>query len=158
MTATLTLFRPSILDPIEADGRTQTREPGFAHDRPRRSAPGDGEQPQLREPGSATFRAPTARDGRQLELREAPAVAPPAAPVPAPAPAAAPERDGTSHQPMVQHDGGPTLDDLIVGVWEGLAAHATVACPACNAAMTPRYSAGPAPVGGRCRSCGTTIA
>jgi hypothetical protein len=54
--------------------------------------------------------------------------------------------------------GGPTLDDVLVGVWEGLSAHRTVACPACGAAMTPRYGAGPAPVGGRCGGCGTTIA
>lgn len=53
--------------------------------------------------------------------------------------------------------GGPTLDDLVVGVWEGLAAHRTVACPACGEAMTPRYGAGSAPVGGRCGSCRTTI-
>jgi tRNA(Ile2) C34 agmatinyltransferase TiaS len=53
--------------------------------------------------------------------------------------------------------GGLTLDDLVVGVWEDLAAHRTVACPGCGEAMTPRYGAGPAPVGGRCRSCGTTI-
>jgi hypothetical protein len=58
---------------------------------------------------------------------------------------------------MVQQGGGPTLDDLVVGVWEGLAAHRTVACLACGEAMSPRYSAGPVPVGGRCRSCGTTI-
>jgi hypothetical protein len=56
-----------------------------------------------------------------------------------------------------QQGGGLTLDDLVVGVWEGLAAHRTVACPACGAAMTPRYGAGPAPVGGRCGGCGTTI-
>jgi hypothetical protein len=116
--ATLTLFRPSILDPVEDEGRTQLREPGFAPDRSR-SAPGDGEQPQRREPGSA-----------QLDDVD---------------------------KPMVQH-GGPTLDDMLVGVWEGLAAHRTVACPACGEAMAPRYSAGPAPVGGRCRSCKTTIA
>lgn len=54
--------------------------------------------------------------------------------------------------------GGLTLDDLLVGVWEGLSAHRTVACPACGEEMTPRYGAGPAPVGGRCRGCGTTIA
>jgi hypothetical protein len=53
--------------------------------------------------------------------------------------------------------GGLTLDDLVVGVWEGLSAHRAVACPACGAEMTPRYGSGPAPVGGRCRSCGTTI-
>lgn len=131
MSATLTLFRPSILDPVEDDGRTQLREPGFAPDRPR-SAPGDGEQPQRRESGSA-------QSG--VDLR---------------APATVPARD-RADAPMVQHDGGPTLDDLLVGVWEGLAAHRTVACPACGEAMTPRFSAGPAPVGGRCRSCKTTI-
>ena len=54
--------------------------------------------------------------------------------------------------------GGPTLDDLLVGVWEDLTAHRTVACLACGESMVPRYSAGPAPVGGRCTSCGTTIA
>jgi hypothetical protein len=128
MTATLTLFRPSILDPVEDADRTHLREPGVAHDRLRRSAPCDGEQPQLREPGSARVATP------------------------------APAHDDHAHQPTVQQDGGPTLDDLIVGVWEGLAAHRTVACPACGEAMTPRYSAGPAPVGGRCGSCRTTIA
>lgn len=132
MTATLTLFRPSILDPVEDAGRTQLREPGFAHDR-YRSAPGDGEQPQLREPGSARIATPAP-------------------------PAEVPAHGDDAHDSMVQQDGGPTLDDLIVGVWEGLTAHRTVACPACGEAMTPRYSAGPAPVGGRCRSCKTTIA
>jgi hypothetical protein len=53
---------------------------------------------------------------------------------------------------------GLTLDDLMVGVWEDLTAHRTVACPACGGAMTPRYGAGPAPVGGRCTNCSTTIA
>lgn len=137
MTATLTLFRPSILDPVEDADRTQLREPGFVHDR-HRSAPCDGEQPQLREPGSARIVAP--------------------APDVVSVPVASPARDDDALQPMVQQDGGPTLDDLIVGAWEGLAARRTVACPACGEAMTPRYSAGPAPVGGRCRSCGTTIA
>jgi hypothetical protein len=146
MTATLNLFRPSILDPVEDTDRTHLREPGVAHDRQRRSAPCDGERPQLREPGSARVISP-APDGRQLELR-----------APAPAATPAPTHHDHTHQPKVQQDGGPTLDDLIVGVWEGLAAHRTVACPACGEAMTPRYSAGPAPVGGRCRSCRTTIA
>jgi hypothetical protein len=74
------------------------------------------------------------------------------------APAVPVEGDRRVHDSMVQQGGGPTLDDLVVGVWEGLAAHRTVACLACGEAMTPRYSAGPAPVGGRCTSCGTTIA
>ena len=53
--------------------------------------------------------------------------------------------------------GGLTLDELLVGVWVGLAAHHTVPCPACGGALAPRYGAGPGPVGGRCRDCGTTI-
>jgi ribosomal protein S27E len=46
---------------------------------------------------------------------------------------------------------------LVVGVWEDLIAHRTVACLACGEAMAPRYGAGHAPVGGRCKGCGTTI-
>jgi hypothetical protein len=76
-----------------------------------------------------------------------------------PAPAAPKGSDQRAHVPVVPQGGGPTLDDLVVGVWEGLAANRTVACLACGeASMTPRYSAGPVPVGGRCRNCGTTIA
>jgi hypothetical protein len=62
------------------------------------------------------------------------------------------------HEPHASTTGGgPTLDELLVGVWEGLSAHRTVPCPACGGALTPRYGAGPGPVGGRCRDCGTTI-
>jgi len=53
---------------------------------------------------------------------------------------------------------GPTLDDLVVGVWEGLRSAHPVACPICDGVMDPRYGSGPAPVGGRCRSCASTIA
>ena len=49
--------------------------------------------------------------------------------------------------------GGPTLDDLITGVWEGLSANETVSCPACGGAMAPRCSAGARAVGGRCSDC-----
>jgi hypothetical protein len=61
------------------------------------------------------------------------------------------------HDTRAADGGGLTLDDLLVGVWEGLSAHRTVACPACGEAMTPRYGAGPMPVGGRCGGCATTI-
>jgi hypothetical protein len=54
--------------------------------------------------------------------------------------------------------GGQTLDELLVGVWEGLATQLVVDCPICGATMKPRYGAGAAPVGGRCGRCGTTIA
>ena len=41
--------------------------------------------------------------------------------------------------------GEPTLDQLITGVWEGLAAHAAVRCPVCEGEMRPEY--------GRARRC-----
>ena len=53
--------------------------------------------------------------------------------------------------------GQATLEDVISGVWEGLAAHRSVACPICAGHMAPRYGAGAAPVGGRCHDCGTAI-
>jgi len=53
--------------------------------------------------------------------------------------------------------GEPTLDELIVGVWEGLAAHRIVACPVCEEEMEPEYGAHARPIGGRCRACGTTL-
>ena len=54
--------------------------------------------------------------------------------------------------------GGPTLDELLAGVWEGLSAHRTVPCPVCGGSLAPRYGAGPGPVGGRCGDCASTIA
>ena len=53
--------------------------------------------------------------------------------------------------------GEPMLDDAIVGVWEGLAAHRVVQCLVCGEDMAPQYSAHSRPVGGRCNSCGTTL-
>ena len=55
--------------------------------------------------------------------------------------------------------GEPTLDEVIVGVWEGLAARRPVECPVCDGAMRPvRRSAGSRGVAvGRCDSCGTAI-
>jgi hypothetical protein len=53
--------------------------------------------------------------------------------------------------------GEPTLDDLIAGVWEGLAAHQVVECPVCRGEMDPEYAAHARPVGGSCSACGTTL-
>ena len=50
-----------------------------------------------------------------------------------------------------------TLDDVIVGAWEGLLAAHPVTCPICSGAMEPRPGSGPRPVGGRCRDCATTL-
>ena len=65
-----------------------------------------------------------------------------------------PRRDAP---PAAEGRGGSTLDDLIVGVWEDLTAHHAAACPVCGEAMRPRYGSGPAPVGGRCTGCGSTL-
>lgn len=51
--------------------------------------------------------------------------------------------------------GGPTLDEAIVAIWEGLAARATVACPLCGGPLRPRPAGGTP--GGRCVDCGTTL-
>jgi hypothetical protein len=53
--------------------------------------------------------------------------------------------------------GRPTLDELVAGAWEGLTAHAVVACPVCGGEMEPEYGAHARPIGGRCRSCATKL-
>ena len=50
--------------------------------------------------------------------------------------------------------GGLTLDDAIVGVWEGLAARVVVTCPLCHGALRPH---GAPDVGGRCDDCGASL-
>lgn len=140
MTATLSLFRPSILDPAP--------EPEI---RAARLVPTLGDRlvaERQRAEASAAVVAPEARS-----LRTAvPAPAPEARVVTAPAAVPA-----TPEAPPAAPVVGATLDDLLVGVWEDLATHRTVACPACGDEMIPRYSAGPAPVGGRCTSCTATL-
>ena len=51
-----------------------------------------------------------------------------------------------------------TLDDLLVGAWEGLRSGHAVECPVCSGAMTPASGPGPRPVGGQCRRCGSLMA
>jgi hypothetical protein len=53
--------------------------------------------------------------------------------------------------------GEPTLDELIAGAWEGLAAHGVVHCPICEEDMRPEYGAHALPIGGRCTRCGTVL-
>jgi hypothetical protein len=53
--------------------------------------------------------------------------------------------------------GGPTLDELLVGVWEGLTAHAAVPCPVCGDQMRPEYGVHAIPIGGRCIGCGSSL-
>ena len=54
--------------------------------------------------------------------------------------------------------GEPTLDELLVGVWEGLAVHRPQPCPVCSGQMEPVYGAHARPLGGRCGSCGSKLA
>lgn len=62
--------------------------------------------------------------------------------------------------PPLQADrvgGEPTLDDVLVGVWEGLSAGRAVACPVCEGEMRPLLDSPSAFAGGRCGRCGTAL-
>jgi len=48
-----------------------------------------------------------------------------------------------------------TLDEAIVGAWEGLAAQVAVACPLCGGVLRPRRTHDG--VVGSCADCGTTL-
>lgn len=51
----------------------------------------------------------------------------------------------------------PTLDDLLVGVWEGLLGDREVGCPVCGGAMRAARRTGRPPVAGSCGDCGSTV-
>jgi hypothetical protein len=53
--------------------------------------------------------------------------------------------------------GEPTLDEVLSGAWEGLAAHRPVACPVCGEQMAPAYGAHARPIGGHCAGCQSTL-
>ena len=94
----------------------------------------------------------------------APRPEPPVAPAPSERPAApAPpsDRAAAAYPPTRPHGHAPrdrlTLDDVLSAAWDGLAAHHSVTCPVCSGSMAPRYGSGAAPVGGRCKRCGSTL-
>jgi hypothetical protein len=64
---------------------------------------------------------------------------------------------GASHSTQAERHGGLTLDDLITGVWEGLAVHSSVHCPACGGTMVSRSAARADVHEGDCRDCGATL-
>jgi hypothetical protein len=64
---------------------------------------------------------------------------------------------GASHSTKTDLHGGLTLDDLITGVWEGLAVRDSVCCPACGGAMVSRSAAPAGTHGGACRDCAAEI-
>ena len=84
----------------------------------------------------------------------------PAAPAREPQPEVEAERGGTAvvtETPVAIS--GPTLDELVSGLWAELLSRDTATCPACGAAaMQPRHSAGAGVVGGRCGACDATLA
>ena len=47
--------------------------------------------------------------------------------------------------------GGLTLEQLVSGVWEGLAARSPVACPVCSGVLRPL------PGGASCAHCGSRL-
>jgi hypothetical protein len=49
---------------------------------------------------------------------------------------------------------GPTLDDVMSRVWEGLVTGLPAACPVCRGEVVPSVHGS---LHGRCASCGTTI-
>jgi hypothetical protein len=53
--------------------------------------------------------------------------------------------------------GQPGLDETLVRLWEGLAAHRLVACPVCGSEMRPTYGVHALPIGGQCAECGSTL-
>jgi hypothetical protein len=93
------------------------------------------------------------------ESAAAPVASPVEAEVAAPAApeAGAETADLATTQAARAHRQGPTLDDLVVGAWEGLLAGAPASCPVCESTLSPRYSAGAGVVGGRCGGCGSSL-
>jgi hypothetical protein len=53
--------------------------------------------------------------------------------------------------------GEPTPEDLVSGVWEGLAVHHRAACPLCGGEMVAAFGAHARPTEGRCADCGTVL-
>ncbi len=59
--------------------------------------------------------------------------------------------------PAAAPRGRVTLDDLVVGAWEGLVARRPAGCPVCGAEMDALEPSGGRVAGGRCGDCGTTL-
>jgi hypothetical protein len=68
---------------------------------------------------------------------------------------AAPERATQSSFDVA--GGEPMLDEMLVSVGEGRAAHRLTPCPVCGEDMRPEYGVHSRPIGGRCGGCGSTL-
>lgn len=63
-----------------------------------------------------------------------------------------------SGRPVSDGPGGePSLDAVLSGLWEGLAAAREVACPVCGGDLRPVHGAHAHPVMGRCSRCGSEL-
>jgi hypothetical protein len=125
--------------------------------------PGPRDEPaELRPPSGPRDEAVEADEIARLEaFAPAPEAVPPFeatvdALVDEPFAAPATEEMGERREP--RHAGmplaGPTLDDVLSRVWEGLATGLPAACPVCHGEVE---AAPGRPLAGRCRSCGTAI-
>jgi hypothetical protein len=66
--------------------------------------------------------------------------------------------DGPLLAGMADAHGGPTLDELITGVWEGLAVRGTAECPVCAGPMAlSSPNSGGAQQAGSCLGCGSKL-
>jgi hypothetical protein len=74
-----------------------------------------------------------------------------------PAAAVADAPTTAAEEPRAPATAGPTLAAAITSLWDRLTAAQPAACPVCDAPIEPRHAAGGV-VGGRCRSCGSTLA
>ena len=60
-------------------------------------------------------------------------------------------------RPRAADGDGATLDDLLSGAWEGLAAACSTTCPVCAGELESRWSTGATLAGGRCRDCASEL-
>jgi hypothetical protein len=64
--------------------------------------------------------------------------------------------DGALHVGMADAHGRLTLDELITGVWEGLAVRGAVECPVCASSMSLRSQEDDQQMGS-CLGCGSEL-
>jgi hypothetical protein len=67
------------------------------------------------------------------------------------------DTSGSTHPRPTEAHAGLTLDELITGVWEGLAVRESVDCPACGGTMVSRPAARADVCRGVCTDCGVGI-
>ena len=64
----------------------------------------------------------------------------------------------SGHSLFDARGGEVTLDDAVVGAWEGLATSRIVACPVCGGSMSRCGTVLEGGLSGECSACGSTLA